>query len=326
MTPRALRRHADRLVGTVAWGAVGVGGTIALSQLSRWRGTRLLVSAQALTPYVAPSLAPVALWATRRARPRLAAGAAAVAATCLVLVAPVLRSRAGPAPALRSRGVRVAAVNLLYTNGRTAEIASELSRRDLDVIVFTECTEMHLEVMSAHALADRYRHRLDRPGPRAKGVAVWSRLELSGHRELATVNHSIDVTVDGPDGPFRLIGVHTPTPLYDLDEWIADLATIRDAAAQGSAPTLLIGDFNATYWHRGFRRLLEAGFVDAHVASGRGLATSWPVGAITPPFAQLDHALTARGVVATDVENFDIPGSDHRAVAVTVRPALRATP
>mgnify|MGYP000287752026 CR=1 FL=1 len=74
-----------------------------------------------------------------------------------------------------------------------------------------------------------------------------------------------------------------------------------------------------------FRRLLDAGFVDAHAAAGSGFSTSWPTNGVIPPFVRLDHALTTGGLVATDVEDFDVAGSDHLGMFVTVAPTRPAT-
>ena len=100
----------------------------------------------------------------------------------------------------------------------------------------------------------------------------------------------------------------------------------RDVGTTADAPTLLIGDINASYWHPDFRRVLEAGFVDAHTAAGFGFSTSWPTTWPIPPFVRLDHALTTGGLVATDVADFDVAGSDHLGMIVTVAPTRPATP
>ena len=68
------------------------------------------------------------------------------------------------------------------------------------------------------------------------------------------------------------------------------------------------------------------GFVNAHTAVGAGFSTSWPTTWPIPPFVRLDHALTAGGLVATDVEDFDVAGSDHLGMIVTVAPTRPATP
>lgn len=320
LSPRPARL-LSRLMDAAGWAAVGTGGVVVLSQLRRWDGPRLLASAQTLTPHIATGLVTAALLGVRRSRPVLATSAAVVGVAGLAITSPVVRPSPRPRAAAGAAGVRVGTVNLLYTNGRTVDVADLVASRDLDVVVFTEYTQAHHDVLTSHPVADRYPYRVERPGPRARGIAVYSRPPLGAVRALPTVNHGIDTVVEGPDRPFRVVAVHTPTPVYDFDEWVEDLEAIRAEAVRGDEPTLVIGDLNATYWHPSFRRILDAGFVDAHIADGRGLAASWPVGHVVPPFAQLDHALTARGIVATDVENFDVPGSDHRALAVTVLPA-----
>ena len=83
---------------------------------------------------------------------------------------------------------------------------------------------------------------------------------------------------------------------------------------------MVVGDLNSSYWHPDFRDLLDAGFVDAHIANGKGFSASWPTDMIGPAFVRLDHALTTGGLVSTDVADFEIPGSDHRGFVVTVAP------
>ena len=84
---------------------------------------------------------------------------------------------------------------------------------------------------------------------------------------------------------------------------------------------MVVGDFNASFWHPDFRALLDDGFTDAHIAAGKGFSASWPTDRWYPPFVRLDHALTTDSLVSTDVEDFDIAGSDHRGFVVTVAPA-----
>ena len=92
-----------------------------------------------------------------------------------------------------------------------------------------------------------------------------------------------------------------PTPLVDFDAWRTDLATAAEIGRTTTEPTLLIGDLNSSYWHPDFRRLLDAGFVDANAAAGSGFSTSWPTGKVIPAFVRLDHALTIDGLVSTDI-------------------------
>ena len=78
---------------------------------------------------------------------------------------------------------------------------------------------------------------------------------------------------------------------------------------------VVLGDFNADRDHAAFRRLLSIGLRDAHDERGRGLARTWPT---RLPLLQLDHVLVRDGrggrLVAEDVREVVVPGSDHRAV------------
>lgn len=152
-------------------------------------------------------------------------------------------------------------------------------------------------------------------------MGIWSRFPIVEHEPLASFNDSIVLDVAGPDGNVRLVAMHLPTPIVDFIAWRNELATLADIGRGADDPTLLIGDLNSTYWHPDFRALLDAGFVDAHIAEGSGFSTSWPTDWRIPPFVQLDHALTAGGLVSTDVDDLDVPGSDHLGLVVTVAPA-----
>jgi endonuclease/exonuclease/phosphatase (EEP) superfamily protein YafD len=306
------------------WVLAGAAGAVFATQAAGRTRSMVAAAAQTVAPHLWLAVAAIALRAVVRRRWAQAAVAALVGAGGVGVLAPVVWPRQRVVPA--AGGLRVATVNLLYTNGATSSIADDLLGRDLDVIVFTEYTAAHKEVLDDHPLAGALCHHIDREGPRARGVAVWSRFPLAERARLPTVNHSVDAVVDGPDGAVRILGVHTPTPVYDFDEWIADLATIRAAVADPDGPTLVIGDFNATCWHPPMRAILAAGYVDAHLAGDRVLAASWPVDGARPGFAQLDHALVGGGLAATAVDNFPVTGSDHRGVVVSVATRRRAAP
>jgi endonuclease/exonuclease/phosphatase family metal-dependent hydrolase len=140
------------------------------------------------------------------------------------------------------------------------------------------------------------------------------------HEHPDTYTHSVDLTVKGPDGDVRIVAMHMPTPLNSFGNWQRDLRTAARIGRDATSPMMVIGDLNSSYWHPDFRRLLDAKLVDAHAALGKGFSTSWPTGKSFPPFVQLDHALTNRGLVATEIHDVAIPGSDHRGFVVTVAP------
>jgi len=279
-----------------------------------------IAALQTLTPHLGGASALIAAVAMIRRRPTLAAGSAAVFVGASTLTTPLLIRRS-PGTGVLGDGLTIATVNLLYTNVWTEAIADDLLARDIDVITFTEYTAAHQRVLLTHDLVSRYPHRVDRPGPRALGVAVWSRVRLEQCTPAATVNHSIDVRICAPDHTFRLLALHTPTPFDDLGGWSKDLDVIRAAGTACPEPMVMIGDFNATCWHPAIRSILADGYRDALVAAGRPFAASWPVGSVVPPFAQLDHALVGPGLMVTGASNVPTPGSDHRGLIVSVAPA-----
>jgi endonuclease/exonuclease/phosphatase (EEP) superfamily protein YafD len=313
-------------VDVAAWTIVAGVGAIMVTQAFGWTVTTLVVVAQSLTPYlgiVVVTVALLALWARRLV---LATVAAAVGFGIVVSGTPLAFPSEQPDPISSAAGLEVASVNLLYRNDRIADVAGQMDQLTADVIVLTEYTEEHQAALLASPVAERYPYRTDRAGPRGDGVAIWSAMPVDVAEHPDTDSTSIDVTVSGPDGDVRVVAVHFPTPLDDFASWGHDLRTAAEIGRTADGPTLLIGDFNASYWHPDFRNVLHAGFVDAHTAAGSGFSTSWPTTWPIPPFVRLDHALTIGGLVATDVEDVDVAGSDHLGMIVTVAPMPPATP
>jgi len=303
------------------WLLAAAAGSVMLTQAVGWNGFTQVAALQALTPYVLVGLVPLAGVACWAHADRLAVVAALAGVGGLVLAAPVVFTPDQPAPDPTAAGVTVAAVNLLYRNPVISQAADSLLEQRSDVIVFSEYTVDHQTELNAHPLAEQFPHKVDSVRPFAGGLAVWSRYPLIAGEELDTINVALDLTVTSPDGPLRLLGVHPPTPIFDHSGWIADLTTFGEVTSDADDPTLIIGDLNASRWHPVFRDLLGRGFVSAHEAHGRGFSTSWPTDEFIPAFVRLDHALTGNGLVSTAIEDFTVPGSDHRGLVVTVAPA-----
>jgi len=309
------------LVDLGCWLTISAIGVVVSTQAIGWSGTQLLAAAHALTPYLAIPIVIVTVLALWHRRLLQATVATAVGFGIAALGTPLAFPDPQPLPVAGSVGLDVASVNLWYENERVDDVAGELAELDADVIVFSEYTPSHQSILTASGLAARYPHRVDRNGDRPTGVAVWSRWPLSENGLLTTYHSSYDVTVAGPDGDVRVVAMHMVTPFDDLGGWQSDLAIARTIGRTTDTPTLLVGDLNSSHWHPGFREVLDTGFVDAHAATGSGFSTSWPIGRIVPAFVRLDHALTAGGLVSTDVTDLDVPGSDHRGLLVSVAPA-----
>ncbi len=302
------------------WLVTGLVGVVMLSQMFGWNGTTLVATLQALTPYAIVAVAATAAAACWASADRLAVTSSLVGIGGLILAAPVALPSSPAAAVAGATGTSVASVNLLYSNPDVEQAAGELVEVGADIIVFSEYTAEHQDVLLRHELAAEFPYKIDRDGLLAGGIAIWSRYPIVERPRPPTINYTLDIDVEGPDGSFRIFGVHPPTPIFWFEGWTTDLAIIADLADGSLAPTLVIGDFNASYWHPAFRDILRRGFVDAHISRGQGLSTSWPMDRTLPPFVRLDHALTGKGLTTTALDDFTLTGSDHRGFVVSVAP------
>jgi endonuclease/exonuclease/phosphatase (EEP) superfamily protein YafD len=309
------------IIDFVSWLVVAFVGVITLTQALGRSGTAVVAVVQSLTPYFAIALVPVVVVALVRRQLLIVTVASAVGFGLGVLAAPLAFPDPQPASAAGATGLRVASVNLYLQNPEIGAVADVLATVDADVIVFSEYTLEHQAALEASPLADDYPHRTGRTGRGSTGMAVWSGLPVDERDQFSIFDDSIELDVRAPDGDVRIIAAHLPTPISDFDAWRIELRNAAEIGRSANGPTLLIGDLNASYWHPPFRELLDVGFVDANAADGSGFSTSWPTDGWLPPFVRLDHALTTGGLVSTDVDDFDVPGSDHRGLVVTVAPA-----
>jgi endonuclease/exonuclease/phosphatase (EEP) superfamily protein YafD len=225
-------------------------------------------------------------------------------------------------PTPRATGPRfaMATVNALAWNENHAAVAAFVGRLDADVIVVQELSPELQAALRAPAFANRYPHRVEDPRSDALGSGLYSRFPLEAPEVLAFAGAPAATAVMDVDGVrVRVVAVHTVQPLAGLDLLYNGLGELTEFARrqQQSAPLVLAGDYNATWQHRPFRALVkDAHLTDAHRASGRGLARTWPRGAPFPPFALLDHVLVSRNIEVRSTREFNVPGSDHRGVLV----------
>ena len=89
---------------------------------------------------------------------------------------------------------------------------------------------------------------------------------------------------------------------------------------------MLAGDFNATFDHAEFRRLLGRGYRDAAEQAGVALRPTWRVGRTLPPTVAIDHVLADRRIRVVSARSVAIPGSDHRGVLADCCCRARAVP
>ena len=301
--------------------AAGFAGWAAarLAAADRVRRTEIpAVPLLSVTPQVAAA-APWAALGLSLARRRGPAVTAALAAVALGLA---VRPRGIPRPQPTASGpvLRVLTVNLFHGRGDADSVVALASQVDADVLFLQELTADAVTRLKQAGLADLMPHtRLElRRG--SGGSGIYSRFPLSEGPEVAPVRAAQPTALLGlPSGEeVELICVHPSAPALRRDgavRWRAELAVLP---SPGRLPTVLAGDFNATIDHAAFRDLLRLGYADAARQAGKALTPTWgPPG--RGPMLTLDHVLVDRSCAVLACSVHAIPGSDHRAVYVTIQ-------
>ncbi len=268
-------------------------------------------------PYVAVPLLvlmPAALVLRRHVLSLLAGGALLVVLVLTTAPTLLFLELPGDAPPDASQ-LRVVTANVLMSNERLEDLASDVLAQQPDVIVFQELRHDLSGV--APALAAAYPYRLSTEEP---WVTVASRLPLEDgahlrlpreerHRDLLTAT----LEVDGQR--ITLIAGHVMPPL-DGEAFAITLEQhelLTGAAAAADGPLIVVGDLNATSLSPTF-----AGFL---WKTGLRIAASdrWPTATFSAYGLglRIDHVLV-RDVAVTGEAVFDLAGSDHRGVAVDI--------
>ncbi len=322
-----MRLRRSRLGALVGWGLIATGagvlGSPWVERVHRRMPTLHAIS-QSLVQWAGLLALPAAGIAAARRDRRLGVAAAGLSVAGAG-GAFWINGRPRRRPAASGPSVSVAHFNLLYINDRLAQDLPAIGGARADVLTFCELTPRHLRTLQSSELAAEYPFRVESPGPYATGTGLWSRFPLTPVEAPELEHHTVAADVDTPIGSVRVVVIHTRSPMHHVGEWTEDLTELTESPIPTDRPAVLIGDFNAAWGHPGFRRLVRAGWRDAHRELGRGLTNSWPTDRRwAPPFVRLDHALVGAEAEVVDVTDVDVPGSDHRGIVVRVRRASRS--
>jgi endonuclease/exonuclease/phosphatase (EEP) superfamily protein YafD len=312
----------------LAWSAVAGVGVIGLSQtISRGSSLPPIYIGQALSPYLMGAMVPLAIVAFVLRDLPLGLVAAAASLPLLVLSGPLVRPEPLPPASADAPTLTVLSANVLWRNESMVEAATLIAATDVDVIVISELTdEFETELESAGVL-ETHPHRAGTPDTWNRGLGLWSRYPILDSVLLPVVGRTtVEAVIDVDGTPLRVIGAHPSQPISPLgrDDWKPALRQITEIALEpGAAPTVVVGDLNASWWHPPYREMIDAGLRDVHHGLGHGFGRSWPDDRwYLPAFVRIDHALVAPGATATAIRDLRIPGSDHVAFVVTVTPAV----
>lgn len=321
--PASRRRPGGPAVGLVLWGLGGVVLAMTVVRAVPYDGVTPLAQVVGVTPWVVPLalLVAAAALVLRRRLLAMLCGAALVAQ--VAWVAPFFVPGQGIETDARGT-LRVLTVNAYFGQADAAAVVRTVHEQDADVLAVVELTADFHDRLEAAGIEAVMPHHVDaKVGTGSPGSGLWSRSALtdpdtSGWSTFAMPAATVDV--DGT--PVRVTAVHPVPPLPEITGvWHQEMADLARRAHDEPLPQVLLGDFNATYDHASFRAVLGDRFHDATRTAGHGLNLSWPVGERVPTFLDLDHVVVDEGMRVDDLDSFVVPGSDHRALAVTVQVA-----
>jgi endonuclease/exonuclease/phosphatase (EEP) superfamily protein YafD len=325
--PMPLRVRTDREIGHfLGWLVLGPLAVATLARVVAWDASSSLVIFNALLPFMVIPAALLALLGALLERRVMLGVGAVVAATLLALTWPE-GAAARPLPRASAGAPSVVLFDAEVKAGRDhpADYAREIAAARADVVTLQQATPAFVARVRALVPESQLRYQTrfsGLGGLEQSSLIVLSRYPLA-HARMVDVAHRpnhLGVLVQIPGHPLRLFDVHPAAPIGGKrGEWVADLKAIRAAAGASHAPTVVAGDFNATWGNEGFRHLIDDGFVDAAAARGVPDQFTWPNDASPlPPFLRIDHVLTRGSLVVTHVRTGRGVGSDHRPVVATV--------
>jgi len=317
-------RHAATVIRLAGWVVVAGLGLLAIARTVAWDArSPLLLGIHGLGPLPYLAVLPVGAIALARRHVRLGLVSLAVAVALLPSGLPEVMARAGLPPGARTGPrLRVLSWNLHETNTDGAAIDRVIRYAAADLVVLQEISPLNVPALQHSPALAAYGYSFSSPQGAGSGSGVWSRLPLDAMGEFDVGGlPMLRATVLTPGGPVRLVDVHTLSPVTKdgLDLWPGQMRALAQEARRPGPPVLLVGDFNATWGHHPFRRLLAAGLTDAAAARGRPWRGTWPAGRrLLPPALRIDHVLTGRGLVPLSYATGGAGGSDHRSIVADV--------
>jgi endonuclease/exonuclease/phosphatase (EEP) superfamily protein YafD len=235
----------------------------------------------------------------------------------------------------------VMSINSRFGRADAAGIVRLVRDNGVGLLAIQEHTQALEDRLAAEGLGSLLPHRISSPVDNGSGSATYSKHPIQAIGlipdtpfQMPTFRLTVPVAGAGNTSPGRaaatleVTNVHTLPPVAGrVGQWRSDLESlgrlVTRNGADGQGNQLLLGDFNATYDHFEFRRLLEGGpggrkLVDVGTASGARFTPTWPMDGRPLPGITIDHLVTSPRLPASGYEVHRVAGTDHAAVLATL--------
>jgi endonuclease/exonuclease/phosphatase (EEP) superfamily protein YafD len=243
----------------------------------------------------------------------------------IILIWPTLLSlfpkTSAPAP---GHPIRVMTMNLLFNNHDDSAIVYQIRKADPDVIAMQEYSQWADETFPRE-LAE-YRYRIVQPELDATGMAVYSRIPMSGqiqfpHNAMGTRTRiRAGLTIDGRQVVLYAIHPSSPHTYANIMRNRLQTADLLDAIRAQANSVIVAGDFNATETTVNLQSYDRLGFQSVQDLSGVGRGSTWPDVTLLKylPRFRIDHILISRELTCGSSHVCGPTGSDHRPVVADI--------
>ncbi|WP_040526836.1 endonuclease/exonuclease/phosphatase family protein [Gordonia paraffinivorans] len=228
-----------------------------------------------------------------------------------------------PADAPDGERFRVVSANLLFGGADIDALEQIVASADADLVSLQEVTPQALQRIRNGTIPRQLPHEFAEPAAYATGTALFSKEPLTDTSVVPdTALRNLQARTDLPGAPgTQVFAMHPAAPLWsNKDHWFHDMGVLAGhLAALLQGRVLAIGDFNSTWNHATYRKLLTNGLADGTDLAGAGYLPTYPtdkqIG--NHPLVAIDRIIV-RGFVTTSMDTHHLPGSDHRALVVSL--------
>lgn len=295
-----------------AWvlGIAAIGGTVIGVLGDAWWGFDLLANFR-LQYLIVLGLAAAMLF---RSGQRLAGGVfLAVALFNAAMIAPLYLN----APESAAGESRLAIVSSNMQTQTSRQQVSWLVASDPDLIFMFESSRQTEDLLRTTGLGYEITSAIEPNN--AFGLSVMSKepIEFEQLPSSRDGGDAIRLVAQLGGEPVVIYAVHPPSPSNPVRSEARDrlLERVGIAAAAEELPVIVVGDFNATPWSAGFRKLADPGEL-VNSQAGYGYSATWPA-FLWPVFGvPLDHLVHSDDLTTVEREVGPSLGPDHRPIRV----------
>lgn len=226
--------------------------------------------------------------------------------------------------------MRVMTLNTKNGNADAEQIVSIVRDQRVEVLALQEVSDSLVERLSAAGLDELLPSRvLGAAGAGDNGGinAIYALAPVSDASDsiLPVTGSAVPAcTIVAGGRPVRLVSAHPASPKTGArgfwNESLANLGTLR----RYDDEYLIMGDFNSTWDHSRYRKMLGDTLVDASQQAGEGFHMTYPsephyAMVPVPPMIEIDHIVYSKnsGMSVGDLQTVDVQGTDHFALLGT---------